>query len=306
MPTDLRCTRVARALGHRPAGTAGSAAAFVLVEAPLPWPSDVGAHPLLAPLAPVVGGVGGRLQAVVPRAGGSPGTTAVVVFRRSAIGFDRLERSVPTGDLVDELAAMLTTNPPPKEQQNPLLFRGQVRDVLVCTHGSRDVCCGADGMRLYGQLIARELDGVRVWRTSHTGGHRFAPTALTFPDGRAWAWLEADLVRGIVERSVPATEAAAHDRGSLGLDDPFAQAAESAVFGAEGWDWLDRPHQVAVDATDPEHRIVTVSGGDDTVTYRVEVARRGTVPVPDCGHPLDEARKTSPDLEVTSLTRIRP
>lgn len=163
-------------------------------------------------------------------------------------------------------------------------------------------------MRLYGQVSG--LDGVRVWRTSHTGGHRFAPTALTFPEGRAWAWLDPDLVRGIVERSLPAAEAAAHDRGSLALDDPFAQAAESAVFGAEGWDWLDRTHEVAVDATDPDLRVVTVTGqdgtGGDDVVYRVEVARHGTVPVPDCGHPLDEARKTSPDLEVTSLTRIRP
>jgi hypothetical protein len=307
MGGELRCTRVARALGYRPAGTAGSSAAFVLVEAPLPWPSDVGSHPFLAPLASVVGGAGGRLQAVVPPAGADPGTTTVVVLRRAPVGFDRAERTVPNDDVAPALAALLADRPAPGER-TPLASQGQVRDLLVCTHGSRDVCCGADGMRLYGELVARDLPGVRLWRTSHTGGHRFAPTALTFPDGRAWAWLDPDLVQGIVERSVPADVAAAHDRGSTALADPFAQAAESAVFRVEGWGWLDRSHRVDVGGTDPDHRIVTVAGvGDrDSVAYRVEVARRGTVPVPDCGHPLDEARKSSPDLEVTSVTRIRP
>ncbi|HEY8544306.1 MAG TPA: sucrase ferredoxin, partial [Acidimicrobiales bacterium] len=170
--------------------------------------------------------------------------------------------------------------------------------------------CGADGMRLYTEVAALGLDGVRVWRTSHTGGHRFAPTALTFPDGRAWAWLDADLVRGIVERSLPAATAAAHDRGSVAIGDPFAQAAESAVFGVEGWGWLDRPRTVTVDATDPDRRLVTVTA--DPVpdaqparrTYRVEVVQKGTIPVPDCGHPIDEARKSSPDLVVTGVERV--
>ncbi|HEY8546875.1 MAG TPA: hypothetical protein VIL36_17565, partial [Acidimicrobiales bacterium] len=162
MAPDLRCSRVARALGYRPAGTAGSAAAFVLVEAPLPWPSDVGTHPLLAPLAPVVGGAGGRLQAVVPRADAEPGATTVVVLRRAAVGFDRIERVVPTADLAGELAALLAAGlaadvadaadvaeagkpDPGASSPGASSTTAPVRDVLVCTHGTRDVCCGADG-----------------------------------------------------------------------------------------------------------------------------------------------------------------
>ena len=300
MAGELRCTRVARSLGYRPAGTAGRAKAFVLVEAPLPWPADVGAHPLLAPLAPVLGGAGARLQAVVPPAGTDRAVTRVVVLRRAAVGFDRAERAVPTGDVAAALAEMLAAPALPSPPSG-----SGVSDVLVCTHGARDVCCGSDGMRLYGALVALDLPDVRVWRTSHTGGHRFAPTALTFPDGRAWAWLDPELVRGIVTRSVATEEAVAHDRGSAALDDPYAQAAESAVLGAEGWGWLDRPHEVQVDEVDAEHRRVTVRSVDGAVAYRAEVALRGLVPVPDCGRPLDEARKSSPDLEVTSLTRIR-
>ena len=106
----LRCSRVARADGYLPAGSVGASRAFVLVEAPLPWPADVGAHPLLAPLAPVIGGAGARLQAVVPQADRPPGETRVVVYRRPPGGFvrfDRAERSVPTDDLATAIADLL-------------------------------------------------------------------------------------------------------------------------------------------------------------------------------------------------------
>jgi hypothetical protein len=179
--------------------------------------------------------------------------------------------------------------------------------VLVCTHGSRDVCCGADGMRLHGELVALDLPDLRVWRTSHTGGHRFAPTALTFPDGRAWAWLDPDRVRGIVDRSLPAAEAAGHDRGCTAFPDPWAQAAESAVLAAEGWGWLDRPREVAVEEVADDHRRVLVAAaGPGGPRYEAEVALVRTVAVPDCGQPLEEARKSSPDLEVTALRRLDP
>ena len=49
-----------------------------------------------------------------------------------------------------------------------------------------DRCCGSLGTALAQELLADPLqlgDDVRVWRTSHTGGHRFAPTALVLPQG---------------------------------------------------------------------------------------------------------------------------
>ena len=298
----LRCSRVARADGYLPAGSVGASRAFVLVEAPLPWPADVGAHPLLAPLAPVIGGAGARLQAVVPQADRPPGETRVVVYRRPPGGFvrfDRAERSVPTDDLAAAIADLLVA---PAEPPAPGLT-----DVLVCTHGSRDVCCGADGMRVYGELVARDLPGVRVWRTSHTGGHRFAPTALTLPDGRAWAWIDAALMQGIVERTVPVAEAVDHDRGCAGFDDPFVQTAESAVLGAVGWGWLDRARRAEVETVDQERRVVTLTGDDadgSRLRYRAEVVLSRVVPVPDCGRPLEEARKSSPELVVAGLDRL--
>ena len=60
-----------------------------------------------------------------------------------------------------------------EEHAKPLL--------LVCTHGSRDRCCGREGGALFQRLFREAPD--MVWQSSHLGGHRFAPTALSLPDG---------------------------------------------------------------------------------------------------------------------------
>ncbi|HEV7762737.1 MAG TPA: sucrase ferredoxin, partial [Acidimicrobiales bacterium] len=180
---SLRCAALARADGYRPGGSAASAAAFVLVETPLPWPKDVADHPLLAPLTPVAGEHGARLQAVVPEGTTPPGAVRVVVYRRPAGGlgpfvrFGRHERVVALDRLVTEVGALLdqaAADPADGNRAGEGDGDGPI-DVLVCTHGRRDVCCGSDGMRTYAQLAALALPGVRLWRTSHTGGHRFAP-----------------------------------------------------------------------------------------------------------------------------------
>jgi hypothetical protein len=312
---SLRCAALARADGYRPGGSAASAAAFVLVETPLPWPKDVADHPRLAPLAPVAAEHGARLQAVVPDGTTPPGAVRVVVYRRPAGGlgpfvrFGRHERVVVGDRLATGVAALLAEAAADPADGAAADGDGPV-DVLVCTHGRRDVCCGSDGMRTYAELVALALPGVRLWRTSHTGGHRFAPTAVTFPDGRAWASVDGALLAGIVTRSVDATVASAHDRGGAAFDDPYVQAADGAVLGVEGWRWLDAVRRAESTPLADDRRQVTLTGvdgtadgGRETIVYRAEVAVSRVVPVPDCGKPLDEARKSSPEFEVVALDR---
>jgi len=277
----------------------------------------VGDHPLLAPLKPALKAAGARLQAVVPQADNGSGSaeTTVVVFRRPPgdfVSFTRAERSVATADLVPALTDMLAPGAPTGPEGNgDVSGPPPVTDVLVCTHGSRDRCCGSDGMRVFGNLVGRDLPGVRLWRTSHTGGHRFAPTAVTLPDGRAWAWADAPLLQQIVDRTLDPELAARHDRGCVAFDDPYAQTAESAVIGVEGWRWLGLARHAEVEPvglTVDDRRIVTLTGTDTNaggtrVRYRAEVVLRRIVPVPDCGRPLEEARKSSAELEVTHLER---
>lgn len=72
-------------------------------------------------------------------------------------------------------------------------------DIMVCVHASRDERCGCHGPELLRHLeLAVQkatADGnsapeVRLWGTSHTGGHRFAPNAIVFPSGDWFGQLE--------------------------------------------------------------------------------------------------------------------
>ena len=53
--------------------------------------------------------------------------------------------------------------------------------ILVCTHGSRDRCCGTLGGAIYAKAHKKAPD--QVWQASHLGGHRFAPTLPVLPQG---------------------------------------------------------------------------------------------------------------------------
>lgn len=65
---------------------------------------------------------------------------------------------------------------------------GEPRELfLVCTHGSRDSCCGLKGVPIYQNLVAK---GSRaVLQASHLGGHRFAPVIAAFPEWRFFGHL---------------------------------------------------------------------------------------------------------------------
>ena len=226
-----------RAQGVDPIGSAGSFDQLLLVEWPLPWPADVGE---IAALASAAADPRARLMTVVPRVDGDGGDGLVRVVHRRRVGTHRLvgvDHRLPAADVPALLLALLDA--PGRAQHDwPTVVGDAPPEVLVCGHGRRDPCCGRWGTLLHAELAAHP-SGVRVWRCSHTGGHRFAPTAITLPDGRAWAYVDADLIDGhphARHRRVAAL--VPHDRGCLALD-PWAQVVERALFEQVGWAWLD-------------------------------------------------------------------
>ena len=68
--------------------------------------------------------------------------------------------------------------------------------ILVCTHGSRDRCCGVLGGTTFAALHKLKPDW--VWQVSHLGGHRFAPTLLTLPTGDLYGRITLDIVPALV------------------------------------------------------------------------------------------------------------
>jgi hypothetical protein len=310
--TDLHCRALAQALDVDPIGTAGSYDTFVLVEAPLPWPSDIGQLPHFADLArrlrDAVGrtGLAVRLQALVPD-GGDGATRRVVVHRvhedRPGV-FERFEARVDREDLAGQAMRVVhraLTAPAGAGQAGP-------PQVLICTHGGRDVCCGRDGAALWQQMRG-VLPGVEFLRTSHTGGHRFAPTAVTFPTGQLWAWLDRPVLTGILLQAGgdPAEVVRRHYRGCAAMPSAAVQVLEREAFAREGWAWLAyRRHgyEVGTSAAGLVTARIDFAGPDGlSGSYVGRIGKGRRIPVPECRRPLAEAAKSQPELAAFSLTR---
>jgi hypothetical protein len=273
-----RCADWAREVGVDPVGTAGSATGWLLVDWPLPWPRDAADVPALAPVVEALHGTDLRLQLVVP----DDGDARDVVLHRCPPGadgwftsYERIARSVPAAVVVGAALDLVTTGDGDRN--------GDAVDVLVCGHGARDRCCGS-----LGATLALEVEGVR--RTSHTGGHRFAPTGVVLPAGTSWGYLDHDALRRITAREGPLDDLLPRYRGCAALGSPAAQAAERAAFAEVGWGWLDHGRR-AVPAADGAVRIDAIAPDGTERSWEVVVETGRRLPVPDCGRDPAAAEK---------------
>jgi hypothetical protein len=300
---DYRCSPWTQAQGVDPIGSAGSFDELLLVEWALPWPADVSEVEALAAAA---AHPGARVMMVVPQADSAEdGLRRVVHHRRTTTHhLDGVDHRVAV-DAIPELLQSLLSRPEQPLRDWPTVVGDAPPEVLVCGHGRRDPCCGRWGTLLHVELAARG-SGARVWRCSHTGGHRFAPTAITLPDGRAWAYADVALLDGVLSRTADLPSLARHDRGCTALDQ-WAQVVERALFVEHGWAWLaGEITEVRTEvADDGRSAVVDVGwrlpdGRTGRARGEVEVAR--TLPVLVCGEPPEMAKKTSPELALRGLT----
>lgn len=291
-----------------PVGTAGSYAGYLLIEWPLPWPRDAGEIAELGEVRQLAFGLGLRLQLLVPQGGER---RRVALYQRPDgpfTGFSgrALEVALPGefanadgGTAVDGVGDVLNT-----AAQQLVAGGGDAIDsheVLVCTHGSRDRCCGSRGTELWRQLDSGPRVGdARLWRTSHTGGHRFAATGVVLPDGTLWGFLDSESLRKIVTRTGPIEDVLPRYRGCSGLGTPAAQALERAVLGELGWQLFECGRQTE-DLGDGRLRL-TLTGPVDTA-WEGRVVPGRTIPVPDCGQQPDLATKSEAEQLVIDLVQ---
>ena len=229
---SVKCSVHTAALGVNPAGTGVSAVMVILVDTPLPWPKPVFEHPHLAGVTGKLSNANGeevRVFASVPAISTSLGVT---VFTQTASGAEGTWIPLESRTPAEIVSALL--------DQRPIDIPDAVEvtdtAILVCTQGTHDVCCGTEGSALVAQLAEdQRFAGIPVFRLSHTGGHRFAPTAITFPDGRTWAYVGPDQLATALFRTGPPSAVAPWCRGSLTAPNARFQAAETAVFAQRNW-----------------------------------------------------------------------
>jgi Sucrase/ferredoxin-like len=85
---------------------------------------------------------------------------------------------------------------------------------LVCTHGSRDVCCAVRGRPVAAALTG--VAGLDVWESTHLGGCRFAGNAVLLPTGDTFGSLDAATAVSAVGRFRAGRLDPHHHRGRVG------------------------------------------------------------------------------------------
>lgn len=293
---ELLCSSWTRSHHVDPIGSAGSYSGFLLVDWPLPWPRDVSEIEALTPVASACREAGVRLQAVVPR-GETEGR--VTMYRWSGEQGRYIGLGAPLGSRPAEMAMRLIGGDTAGTEE----VGGT--DVLICGHGRRDRCCGSLGTSLALGSAAAQPWGpdVRIRRTSHTGGHRFAPTALVLPEGTCWGYLDEGALADVVARRGSFAEHSFRYRGCTGLGGRAVQALERAVMEKLGWDLLDRPRR-GEDADDGRVRLYATDQSGSEQAWEATVRKGRMLPVPTCGQPISGTEKTEAELEVVDLAQI--
>jgi hypothetical protein len=264
---------------------------------PLPWPRDASDIPELAIVAAAAKKARYRLQLLVPAPERGERLLVRYVWDPLKGHFAGVE-VVVSGNLPDAALELLAGESPEGGRD----VEGS--DVLICGHGRRDRCCGSLGTALESVMSepGRLAAGVRVWRTSHTGGHRFAPTALILPEGTSWAYLDPSALVGIVERSQPVTSYLNRYRGCAGLSGPAVQVVERAVLAQHGWGVLDCPRQ-GTDMSDGVAELtVVMPEGQRAWEGRVSVRR--SLSVPGCGSPAAPGDKVEDEHTLSGLAML--
>lgn len=293
-PSDTRfCSVCARQAGLDPGGYGGAAYDLIIAaELSLPWPLDMFADAARMPrellaLMQHIRDTYARTHTVSIRPlGVAPDPDYSVAGRRRVICWQR-----PTGPFARFMRSEYCV---PEEQLGPLVYalalapeqlelfaayrqeQGDVRDLLVCTHGNVDAACSKFGYPTYRLLrgMAAESGGaLRAWRTTHFGGHVFAPTLIDMPHGSYWAYIEHAEAELLAQRSGDPTRLRRHYRGWAGLPAPFLQVLDRELFVQHGWRWLDYAKTgcvLAQDETSPpdEHGHVQPAWAEVRLDYR--------------------------------------
>ena len=266
------CSRAAQDAGFHPIGSAPTYGTHLAIECPLPWEREItdsatfpaAVRDALARAAR--DGIEPRVTGLVPDEEYShAGRTRVFYFAHTADSptYAKREYLAPHAQLPSLIESLLYA--PDDEERCGAYAQdtGHIRELFVCNHGSRDRCCATFGFSIYQELrqVYAHPHALRVWRCSHLGGHRMAPTLLDLPEGRYYAYITSDSLPNLIARQGSFAALARQYRG-WGRLTPLEQTAEHAALLAEDWPWTARRVRSEVTPTGEDGGAVTV-----TLTY---------------------------------------
>lgn len=245
------CAEASRQAEENLIGWAAPCQLYILIECPPPWGGDEFAAPSIpANLRILVEEVyqtepSAMVLLIYSHILTKKNSTKLLIFRQKSGLCDGYTKQETEVNNVNDIALILQDY-----LANPMLgkeYPCSTRDVLICTHGSHDKCCAKYGIPFYRQAIATvtslDLENVRIWQSSHFGGHRFAPTALDFPSGRCYGRLDSKSFTSILTYNGNIQDLKSVYRGwgiLAGGDYPIpAQLVEQELMLRYGWDWFN-------------------------------------------------------------------
>jgi hypothetical protein len=279
------CADASRQAGEDPIGWAGSDETFILIECSPLWSANEfeskAAPASLISLVDQLDQVEASLRVLLIYGEALQQYTRLIILRQKSglsNGYCKQEAQFPDIDAAVQALPNYLANSTLGADAIP------TRDILVCTHGSHDRCCGKYGYPFYRQAVAivRDLglENVRVWQSSHFGGHRFAPTILDFPDGRCYGRLTPETFLSILTRQgdIHVLKNVYRGWGILaGSEYPIAsQVMERELMLQHGWDWFNckidyRIIEESADAVFSRVEFTVVKPDDSIQCYQADV-----------------------------------
>ena len=275
----MRCSNLARESGEPMLGSAPVARRWMLIEHPGPWTKDHLETPGIAgPVARAIETACAELQgrSLLMRRPGrqEPGQAPSWYAVDTAHGTSVSGTWRTSDDLLSAVAALGAPLAQSETLAEPML--------LVCTQGTRDACCALRGRPVTAALAKVWPD--EVWECTHLGGHRFAGTFISMPDGTCFGTVDladaVDVVRAHRSGEVDTT----HLRG-LARYSAAVQAATGSVLAAHGPAPITAARPGTVDVVSETVTHVEVIGDDPLPdTTWVEVRAEALPPAPlSCG-----------------------
>lgn len=197
LPPDFLCCDLSEEMNEPLAGTAVTSSVWLMLEYTRPWRAKATSDNELS--APVMDWLNTGAAALNGR---------VQFIRQFRVDADVLTFFVGVNDETQprlyefhlgsyddlfelDLAAIVAGD----GRYEPHLVTGQ--RYFVCTNGKRDRSCAVYGAALYRALT--EKTQASVWMTTHLGGHRFAATLLSLPDGVCYGRVKPDDVARLLQ-----------------------------------------------------------------------------------------------------------
>ncbi|MBD2446698.1 sucrase ferredoxin [Nostoc sp. FACHB-152] len=241
------CSDYTREVGEDLIGSATNYETYILVECPPPWTTDAfnsrwvpkNLHLLAEEINKAKLPI--RFLVIANDVSHKADQTTLLIYQKKqgfSNGYQKYEFHLPN---IEQVAGVVKKWLHNKTADYPV-YTDPTRDILVCTHGSHDKCCARYGNPFYFHATATianlNLDNVRLWKSSHFGGHRFAPTAIDLPEARYYGVLDQDSFMSILTRTGDIKCLAKVYRGWGILPSPL-QVLERELILHHGWDWFN-------------------------------------------------------------------